>query len=86
MTLYEDCKITEDEDGTKHATSVQGILSVMPDGETKVFMRNFIKLAMGTGGDPNRGGRHRVLVGELDGVRVYVIGAKVILTKQDLYF
>ncbi len=80
--MYEDCKITEDEDGVKHATSVQGILSVLPDGETKVFMRNAIKL--GFGGNPS--GKHRMLVGELDGVRVYVMGNKVTLTKQDLYF
>lgn len=80
--MYDDCKITEDEDGVKHATSIQGVLSVLPDGETKVFMRNFIK--MGFGGKPS--GKHRWLVGELDGVRIYVNGNKFILTKQDLYF
>jgi hypothetical protein len=80
--MYDDCKITEDEDGIKHATSIQGILSVLPDGETKIFMRNFIK--MGIGGNPSS--KHRWLVGELDGVRVYVCGNKITLTKQDLYF
>ncbi len=88
MTLYEDCKASEDEDGTKHLTSAQGILSVLPDGETRVFMRNFIKMPMGRQ-DPDKPPvqtRHRWLVGELDGVRVYVVGLKVILTKQDLRF
>jgi hypothetical protein len=84
--MYDDCKITEDEDGTWNAVSVQGILTVLPDGETRVFMRNAIKFAVGEGGDPNRGGKHRMLVGQLDDVRVYVCGNKVILTKQDLYF
>jgi hypothetical protein len=82
MTLYEDCKITEDEDGIKHAASVHGVLSVLPDGETRVFMRNAIKMGIAGG----ESGRFRMLVGELDGVRVYVCGDKVTLTKRDLYF
>lgn len=83
MTLYGDCKFTEDEDGIKHLTSVQGILSVLPDGETKVFMRNAKKFYFGDATGP---AHVRILVGELDGVRVYVLGTKVILTKRDLYF
>lgn len=63
----------EDEDG-KHAVSVEGILSVPLDG--KVFFRNALK----------SGHRHvRMLVGELDGVRCYVLGTRVILSKKDLY-
>ena len=84
--MYDDVKSTQDEDGTWHMVSVQGVLSVLPDGETRVFHRNAIKFAVGEGGDPNRGGSYRMLVGELDGVRVYVMGNKVILTKQDIYF
>ena len=83
MTLYDDCKYIEDEDGVKHLTSIQGILSVLPDGETKAFMRNAKKVGAGNG---ELRDHIRVLVGELDGVRVYVQGIRVILTRQDLYF
>lgn len=81
MTLYEDCEITQDGDGVKHATSLDGIVSVVPDGETKLFLRNAKRPFA------EEGRRHvRVIVGELDGVRVYVLGNRVIMTKQDLNF
>lgn len=77
---YQDCEIKTDEQGIRHAISKDGCVSVLPDGEVKLFMRNAIKFR------PNGNKEHlRMLVAELDGVRVYVKGDQVIVTKQDLY-
>jgi hypothetical protein len=66
-------------DGVKSAVNPILSLAVMPDGETKIFKRRAIK---------NVGSRNptyeTMLVGELDGVRVYVKGNDIILTKQNL--
>ena len=72
-------EIFTDEDGTKHCILPEMSLSILPDGESKVFLRNAIKLIGG------RQEKRRYIVGELDGVRVYIEGASVIMTKQDLY-
>ena len=47
----------------------------------RMFFRRSIKL------NPRTGEQRRTewMVGELDGVRVYVIGRNVIVTKEDLY-
>lgn len=49
--------------------------------EQKMFHRVF-KRAWGGGGEPEG----RVLVAELNGVRLYVKGDQMIMTTEDLYF
>lgn len=51
-------------------------MSVLPDAESKVFLRNAMK---------SNGSHARMIVAELDGVRAYILGTRVILTKRDLY-
>lgn len=70
-------EITRDEQGV-HVALPESSLSVL--GEGNAFLRNGIK-PWAKGGEQ----RTRWIVGELDGVRVYVNGPHVILTKQDLY-
>lgn len=63
----------------EHAAREDGVVLSVVGG--RVFCRNAIKLRR----DGSR--EHvRVMVGELDGVRVYVHGDSVILTREDLYF
>ena len=72
--------ITEDVDGTKHAISSMHQVTVLPDGETRVFNRNGLVNALGS--ETNH---VRWLVAVLDDVRVYINGSRIIVTKQDLY-
>ncbi len=81
--LYGDSRLIEDDDGTLHRVSVDGIVTVLPDGESKIFLRNAMKVSAADG-KPK--GHVRVVVAELDGVRAYVLGNRVILTRQDLNF
>lgn len=75
----EHCKVTVEDDGTVHAVSSDIQLTILPDGEARAFNRNALKMEAGNE-------RHiRCLVGELDGVRIYVKGSHIIMTKQDLY-
>lgn len=72
-------KILDLPDGSKTGNLQELQLIILPDGESKVFWRNGIHI----GAKPKR---TRWLVGELDGVRVYIQGdGKLIMTKQDLY-
>ena len=68
------------EDGTRIASNPINNLHVLPDGETRIFKRRIIKKA----GSSNPEFR-TILVGELDGVRVYVRGNDIVLSKRDLY-
>jgi len=77
--------LSQDEDGTRHAVGNPISLSVLPDGGSKVFMRNGVKGALG---GPAR--EHtRWLIGELKGVRVYVVpgpdGVSIVMTTKDMY-
>lgn len=54
-----------------------GQVSLSVDAPGFVKKRTFIK--------PAKAYKHRILYGELDGVRVYIDGQSVILTKRDLY-
>ena len=73
------CDITQDDDGTIYATSLERCLTILPDGPGRAFNRNFKTYS------PGNVTHERVLVGELDGVRVYILGNDVIMTKQDMY-
>lgn len=76
----EDYVIKQDDEGAWNATSLQRIVTVLPEGDTKIFMRNGVR-PFAPGGEQ----RVRWLVAELDGVRVYVHGNHILVTKQDLY-
>ena len=112
----EHCKVSTDDDGTVHATNGVTALTILPDGESKAFNRNFIKQTM-FGGKlharlNNLAARiqqgkiseddawlevsamveakttqphTRWLVGELNGVRVYISDDNIIMTTRDLY-
>lgn len=67
-------KIIKKQDGTIF-TEGEVNLIIHPDGECKAFNRNKI----GTDGS-----KKTWLVGELDGVRVYINGRNIIMSKQDL--
>lgn len=72
-------ELQQKEDGTRVATNPVSSLVVMPDGETRLFKRRAIKVS------PSGETVFRtVLVGELNGVRAYLLGGEVILTTQDL--
>ena len=60
----------------------QGVqFSVIGEG-ARIFRRNAIKIALGPGGES---GRRTMLVGELDGVRVYITPQmRIVMTKEDL--
>lgn len=70
--------IHRDEDGVHHGTLGTAMLSVYDGG--RAFMRRAIK---GFGGGNAR--QVNWLVGELDGVKVYVKDGHIIMTKKDLY-
>ena len=72
--------LDSEEDGTRTAVNPIYSLSILPDEETKLFKRRFIR---GVGSDNPE--YITALVGELDGVRIYVIDNNIIMTKQDLY-
>lgn len=71
--------LSTDEEGNKHAINSINSLTVLNDGKTKMFQRRAIK-NVGSG-EPTF---ETCLVGELDGVRVYIKGTSIVLTKQDL--
>jgi len=71
--------LSTDEEGHKHGINSINTLAVLNDGKTKLFQRRAIK-GVGSGDTTFE----TCLVGELDGVRVYVKGNSIVLTKQDL--
>jgi len=74
-------ELSEDADGTRHAVRADQVVSVLPDGEARLFHRNAIRKHLGSGETE----RVRWLVAELDGVRVYVHHQEIVITKRDLY-
>ena len=70
--------ITEEADGTRKASGPVNLL-ILPEAESKIFMRNSIEWGA------NQNVHRRCLVGELDGVRVYVSGTDIVMTKRDIY-
>jgi hypothetical protein len=74
-----DFEFTTDADGTKHAVNPYLAVSVLPDGEARLFHRRELK-PFAAGGAVTRS----ALVAELDGVRVFIVGANIIVTKQNL--
>ncbi len=73
--------IREEADGAKHAVAPDMAVTVLPDGESRIFHRNAIKKHMGTGETVHL----RALVAELNGVRLYLVGNHLVMTTQDLY-
>jgi len=73
-------EISTSSDGSKLATNPILSLCVMDDGDNKIFKRRSIKLNVANGKAIDS-----VLIGELEGVRVYIKDSNIILTKQDLY-
>jgi len=59
-----------------------GLVSVLVQGEGKVFHTVYMHRAFGGGG--GREGTERWLVAEMDGVRLYSNGEKFILTRKEL--
>jgi len=81
--VQDHCYITEEADGSIHAVSPSLSMTVLPvDGRPgKIFNRNGIKKHL-----DGRPVEHvRWLVGELNGVRVYIHQGAVIMTTEDLY-
>ena len=76
-------EITEDDLGNK-TCFLPGypIITVLNEGNIKLFMRNGIKVALDNNEEMSRS---RWVVGELDGVRVYIQDDHIVMTKQDLY-
>lgn len=72
-----DYKFSVDEDGVRKATNPLNNLVVLNDGETKIVQRRIIRVGAKAGFDS-------ILIGSLDGVKVYIKGNDIILTKQDL--
>lgn len=72
-------EIEQRDDGARVASNPVSSLTVLPDGETRIFKRRAIKTSRGHAPE-----FRSVLVGELDGVRVYISDGDVILTRQDL--
>jgi len=70
-------ELSMDCDGVRKAVNSINTLIILPDGETKLFQRRAMKIGKNKGFDS-------ALVGELDGVRVYIKGNEIVLTKQDL--
>lgn len=71
-------RVTE-ADGTLHAFSRAANVTVMPDGRTRLFIRTAIVKNMQTGRTRTR----RMVVAELDGVRLYVLEGKLLLSTAD---
>lgn len=72
-------KITVEEDGSRKAVSPLNSVVVLPDGDSRLFQRRAVR-GVG-GGSPVF---DTCLVAELDGVRVYVRGNDVVVTRRDL--
>lgn len=81
MTEQRTFDIREEADGAKHAVAPDMAVTVLPDGESRMFHRNAIKKRMDTGETVHL----RALVAELNGVRLYLVGNHLVLTTQDLY-
>lgn len=92
----EHCAISREDDGTIHAVSPERCLTILPDAEARAFNRNFKKYTPEHKIRDEKTGKvletvpgiathDRILVGELDGVRCYIIGNDIIMTKRDLY-
>lgn len=73
--------IRQDADGARHAVSPDLVITVLPDGESRIFHRNAIKKNTATGETTHL----RALVAELNGVRMYLVDNHIVLTTQDLY-
>lgn len=74
-----DWALSFDDQVAHGVSSEHGCMSVYGDGAA-MFKRNAIK---GVGSGASR--HERWLVGELDGVRCYFDGRRVVLTTEDLY-
>ncbi len=76
--MWQDFEISQDADGAWHA--VNGLLSVtvLPDGKARLFHRREIRPFA----KPPR--KDSALVAELDGVRVFIRGTHIVVTKQNL--
>lgn len=73
--------LSQDADGARHAVSPELAVTVLPDGDSKMFHRNAIKKNATTGETVHL----RALVAELNGVRVYILDGHIVMTTQDLY-
>ena len=71
-------------DGQRSASNSRVAMTVLPDGEAKLFKRNAFKNV----GTPDVR-KEQWLVAELDGVRAYISDdgerLKIVMSKQDLY-
>ena len=67
------------DDGTLRAEAGPVEIRVDPDG--RIYNRNAIRKHLQTGETEH----DRWLVAELDGVRLYIAGDKLLLTRRDLY-
>jgi len=79
MPIIEPIKKVEGDEGVTHLFSGAFNLTVL--GEGKVFIRNGLRI----NAPPGTPDKVRWLVGELNGVRVYIDGDNAILTTRDLY-
>ncbi len=68
----------DDPDGIARARGLT-VLEVHGDG-AKVFMRNSLRNALSEASEHTR-----TLVGELNGVRVYISRNKIVMTMEDVY-
>ena len=72
-------ELIRDEDGTQHAIGGVFSVTVLPDKSDtcKIFWRNRIKPFT------KPATRERILVAQLDDVRLYVTGNQLVMTKKD---
>ena len=72
-------EIVRDEDGTRHAIGDVFSVSVLPDKSDtcEIFWRNRIKPFA------RPAIKERILVAQLDDVRLYVQGTQLVMTKKD---
>jgi NOL1/NOP2/fmu family ribosome biogenesis protein len=70
-------KTTKQDDGSLLVELPGKKITILPDADMQAFSRNGIKLATKE--------HSRWLVCQLDGVRLYVNGDNMVLTKQDLF-
>jgi hypothetical protein len=70
-------EIVRDEDGIQHAIGPLFSVTVLPDKarDARIYWRNSQKIP---------GPRKRVLCAKVDGVRLYVEGNKLVMTKKRL--
>ena len=73
-------KLSKGDDGSRHASNTLFNVTVLNDGENKIFKRRAMK-GVGSGETTY----DTCLVAELDGVRAYINGNSIVLTKQELY-